>query len=137
MLIKKVNASDCYQLRESILRPGQPKENWTFESDDNPQTVHLAAEKNDEIVAVVSLLPEEKDGCPWRLRGMAVKEELRGLGVGQILLEALFEQISEPIWCTVRKSVQDFYLKNGFEIFSNEFTMNNMPHVLMHKLTRG
>jgi len=27
--------------------------------------------------------------------------------------------------------VQDFYLKNGFEIFGDEFVMNDMPHVTM------
>ena len=86
---------------------------------------------DDEIVAIVSLLPEEKEGCPWRLRGMAVKEELRGQGVGQQLLLALFEQAHSSIWCAARKRVAEFYLKNGFEIFGDEFTMNDMPHVYM------
>ncbi len=131
MLIQRVTAEDCYGLRESILRPGQPKENWTFDADDDTRTIHLAMKDDDEIVAIVSLLPEEKEGCPWRLRGMAVKEELRGQGVGQQLLLALFEQAHNSIWCTARKNVQDFYLKNGFSIFGDEFTMNDMPHVYM------
>ena len=131
MLIQRVTAEDCYGLRESILRPGQPKENWTFEADEDSRTIHLVMKDGDEIVAIVSLLPEEKEGCPWRLRGMAVKEELRGQGVGQQLLLALFEQAHSSIWCTARKRVAEFYLKNGFEIFGDEFTMNDMPHVYM------
>ena len=131
MLIQRVTAEDCYGLRESILRPGQPKENWTFDADDDTRTIHLAMKDDDEIVAIVSLLPEEKEGCPWRLRGMAVKEELRGQGVGQQLLLALFEQADSSIWCAARKRVAEFYLKNGFEIFGDEFTMNDMPHVYM------
>ena len=131
MLIQRVTAEDCYGLRESILRPGQPKENWTFDADDDTRTIHLAMKDDDEIVAIVSLLPEEKEGCPWRLRGMAVKEELRGQGVGQQLLLALFEQANNSIWCAARKRVAEFYLKNGFEIFGDEFTMNDMPHVYM------
>ena len=131
MLIQRVKAEDCYGLRESILRPCQPKENWTFDADDDSRTIHLVMKDGDEIVAIVSLLPEEKERCPWRLRGMAVKKELRGQGVGQQLLLALLEQVHNPIWCAVRKKVQDFYLKNGFSIFGDEFTMNDMPHVYM------
>ncbi len=131
MLIERVTAEDCYGLRESILRPGQPKENWTFEADDDPRSIHLAVKDEGVIVAIVSLLPEEKERCPWRLRGMAVKESLRGQGVGQQLLVALLAMVDEPIWCTARKNVQEFYLKNSFEIFGEEFTMNDMPHVFM------
>ena len=131
MLVERVTAKDCYGLRESILRPGQSKENWTFDGDDDPRTIHLAMKDGDEVVAIVSMLPEEKEGCTWRLRGMAVKEELCGQGVGKQLLVALLAMVDEPIWCTARKNVQEFYLKNGFEIFGDDFTMNDMPHVFM------
>jgi predicted GNAT family N-acyltransferase len=131
MLIHRVTSQECYGLRASILRLGQPKENWTFDADDDPRTIHLAMKDGEEIVSIVSLLPEEKEGCPWRLRGMAVKDELRGQGVGQQLLVALLAMVDKPIWCTARKNVKDFYLKNGFTIFGDEFTMNDMPHVFM------
>lgn len=134
MLITQVIAEDCFGLRESILRPGQPKENWTFEADNDPRTIHLAMKQDDDIVAIVSLLPEEKEGCPWRLRGMAVIESLRGQGIGQELLVALLAMADTGVWCTARKRVADFYLKNGFEIFGDEFTMNAMPHVYMRRL---
>jgi [ribosomal protein S5]-alanine N-acetyltransferase len=137
MLIARVTAKDCYGLRESILRSGQPKENWTFEADDDPRTIHLAMKQNNKIVAIVSLLPEVKEGCPWRLRGMAVKEALRGKGVGQQLLVALLAMVEESVWCTARKDVQSFYLKNGFEIFGDEFVMNNLDHVLMRRVCNG
>ncbi|MBC8200662.1 MAG: GNAT family N-acetyltransferase [Planctomycetes bacterium] len=135
MLIQRVTAEECFGLRESILRPGQPKENWTFESDNDPRTIHLAMKDGEEIVAIVSLLPEEKEGCPWRIRAMAVKESLRGQGIGQQLLIALLATVDESIWCTARKNVQDFYQINGFTIFGDEFTMNDMPHVYMRFIT--
>ena len=134
MLVERVTAEVCYELRESILRPGQPKENWTFDADNDYRTIHLAMKHNNTIIAIVSLLPEEWEGCPWRLRGMAVKDEHREQGVGQQLLVALLAMVDEPIWCTARKHIQNFYLKNGFEIFGDEFTMNNMPHVCMRRL---
>jgi predicted GNAT family N-acyltransferase len=134
MLIERVSAEDCYGLRESILRPGQLKENWTFEADDDPRTIHLAMRDGDEIVAIVSLLPEEKKGCLWRLRGMAVRDDYRGRGVGQKLLEALLAMVEDCVWCTARKNVQDFYIKNAFELFGEEFVMNDMPHVYMRRI---
>jgi len=134
MLITQVTAEDCFGLRESILRPGQPKENWIFEADDDPRTIHLAMKQDDEVVAIVSLLPEDKEGCPWRLRGMAVRENLRGQGVGEELLVTLLGMVDRGIWCTARKNVQEFYLKNGFEIFGDEFTMNDLPHVYMRRV---
>jgi predicted GNAT family N-acyltransferase len=133
MLIERVTAKDCYLLRETILRPGQPKENWTFEADDDARTIHLAVKHDGVIIAIVSLLPEEKEGCPLRLRGMAVAEKYRRQGVGQKLLIALLKMVNECVWCTARKNVVDFYLKNGFVIFGDEFTMNDMPHVYMRR----
>ena len=134
MLIEEITAKDCYTLRESILRPGQPIENWTFEADDDPRTIHLAIKEDEEIVGVVSLLPENNDAVPehlWRLRGMAITEEYRGKGVGQQLLHALLKKVDERVWCTARKHVAQLYLNNGFEIFGDEFVMNDMPHVMM------
>ena len=134
MLIEEITAKDCYALRESILRPGQPIENWTFEADDDPRTIHLAIKEDEEIVGIVSLLPEKNDAVPdhlWRLRGMAITEEYRGKGVGQQLLHALLKKVDESVWCTARKNVAQFYLNNGFEIFGDEFVMNDMPHVMM------
>ena len=134
MLIEEITAKDCYALRESILRPGQPIENWTFEADDDPRTIHLAIKEDEEIVGVVSLLPEKNDAAPdhlWRLRGMAITEEYRGKGLGQQLLHALLKKVDERVWCTARKHVAQFYLNNGFEIFGDEFVMNDMPHVMM------
>ncbi len=64
MLIEQVSAVDCYNLRESVLRQGQPKENWTFEADDDLRTIHLAINNGEEIVGVVSLLPEKNEAVP-------------------------------------------------------------------------
>ena len=134
MLIEEVTAKDCYELRESILRPGQPIDNWTFEADDDPRTIHLAVKYKSEIIGIVSLLPEKNEEVPnhlRRLRGMAIAENFRGRGVGQELLRTLLSEVEEGVWCTARKQVAPFYKKNGFEIFGDEFTMNDMPHVYM------
>jgi len=136
MIIQQVTAEDCYELRESILRPGQPIGNWTFEADDDPRTIHLAMKQDEEMIGIVSLLPETHNdcpNCPWRLRGMAVLEQRRGQGIGQQLLAELLAMVEEGVWCTARKNVQGFYETNGFATVGDEFVMNDMSHVRMRK----
>jgi len=134
-MIEQITAEDCYVLRESILRPNQPKENWTFDTDDDSRSIHLGFIQDQELVAVVSLLPEphpEYPDHPWRLRGMAVREDLQGQGIGEQLMQGLRVRVSgDGIWCTARKNIHGFYLRNGFEIVGDEFTMNDMAHVTM------
>ena len=133
MLIERVQASDCYVLRESILRPGQPKENWTFDLDEDQRSIHLAMMDRGIVVAIVSLLPEQKNDYSWRLRGMAVLQKFRGQGIGKQLVAMLFSMTKGGIWCTARKNIHGFYLSNGFELFDDEFIMNDMPHVYMRR----
>lgn len=138
-MIEQVRAEDCYVLRESILRPNQPRENWTFDTDEDPRSIHLAFMQDKEVVGIVSLLPEPHPECPdhpWRLRGMAIRGDLQGQGIGQQLIQGLRDRVStDGIWCTARKNIHGFYLRNGFEIVGDEFTMNDMAHVTM--LTRS
>lgn len=133
-----VTAEDCYALRSTVLRPNQPKENWTFDTDSDKRALHMALQDdNNDIVAVVSILPESHvdcEGCPWRLRSMAVREDLHGHGLGSMLITAVLGKLNEGVWCTARKHVEGFYLKHGFNTVGKEFTMNNMPHVRMMKL---
>ena len=134
-MIEQVSPEECYTLRESILRPNQPRENWTFDTDDDSRSIHLAFMQDQEVIGVVSLLPEPHPECPdhpWRLRGMAVREDLQGQGIGQQLMQGLRELVTgDGIWCTARKNINGFYLQNGFEIVGDEFTMNDMAHVTM------
>ncbi len=138
-MIEHITAEECYTLRESILRPNQPKENWTFDTDDDPRSIHLGFMHDQEVVGIVSLLPEphpEFPDHPWRLRGMAIRDDLQGQGIGQQLMQGLRDRVStDGIWCTARKNIHGFYLRNGFEIVGDEFTMNDMAHVTM--LTRS
>ena len=132
--IKKIKSEDCYSLRESILRPGQPKENWIYPNDHHEESLHLGIELSGELVAVVTILPENHEECPnhpWRLRGMAVKQELQGKGIGEKLLISVLKELNGGVWCTARKHVAAFYSKHGFVQIGGEFSMNNMPHIRM------
>jgi len=67
---------------------------------------------------------EERPGA-WRLRGMAVREDLRGHGIGRLVLQDCIAHIASQggtyLWCNARPPVLDFYRKLGFEAVGEEF----------------
>jgi GNAT superfamily N-acetyltransferase len=121
-VIKRVDAATIRPLRRAILRPTRPPEASVYAQDDDPTTVHLAAydDATSELVGCVTVFPEAVDDEPraWRLRGMAVVEELRGTGIGAALLAAAIDAVRSGgaplLWCEAREAAQGFYEKHGF-----------------------
>jgi len=86
--IIKVPAERILPLREKILRAGMPGLSARFDGDDNPTTVHLAVLIDSAVVGCVTFLDSMYEGLPaWQVRGMAVDESCRGMGLGKMLLE--------------------------------------------------
>jgi len=68
-----------------------------------------------KIVAAVRL-QEKSDGW-WFLRSMCVAPELRGQGIGRVLLEGLTDFLSEySCFCYPFDHLEDFYCLAGFEL---------------------
>jgi len=139
-----VKVEDCLPLRESVLRPGQPPEAWTYATDSDPRALHFAIKQGKAVLGVASLLPEERgEGGPagrpgrelWRLRGMAVRPDRQGHGFGRMLLQAVqavAQQRGGGVWCTARTKVEAFYLHYGFVREGEVFDLpGGGPHVLM------
>jgi predicted GNAT family N-acyltransferase len=133
-----VKSEECLPLREEVLRPGQPQDAFRYETDDEPRALHLAAKEEEELLGIATLLPEghPNDGREvWRLRGMAVRPDQRGKGLGKMLLTALqavAKQRGGGMWCTARSGVEEFYAHFGFKREGGEFEVQGAgPHVLM------
>ena len=62
MIIKKINAEKTFQIRHPILRKGLPLDSYKFENDENENSIHLCAIENNELIAVISALPNI---CPF------------------------------------------------------------------------
>ena len=137
-LIRRITAEEVRPVRHRVLRPGRPFETTVFGADDLASTVHLGAFDGDELVGVVSLAPEPREGREggWRLRGMATIPEVRGRGFGTALLDACLEYAAVSgggeVWCNARLVAVAFYQRAGFEIVSEEFDIAGIgPHVVM------
>ncbi|WP_244135154.1 GNAT family N-acetyltransferase [Burkholderia sp. BCC0322] len=119
--ISSVQADDTYPLRGEILLDSDEKA-CVLPGDDCPTTLHLAVSSSATIVAVATVCEESppglRDSNAWRLRGMAVRPEVRDLGFGRLLVQLCVRYAREhqatEIWCTARESAHGFYEKLGF-----------------------
>jgi predicted GNAT family N-acyltransferase len=111
-----------------------------YDGDNEKETVHLGAFEKEKLIGIVSLyrqsMPGSDDGCEWRFRNMAVIEELRGKGIGKMLMEKCIKEAirkgASVLWCNARVSAEKFYEKMGMKKISDVFEVEQIgPHVQM------
>ncbi|MBC8406114.1 MAG: GNAT family N-acetyltransferase [Planctomycetes bacterium] len=110
--------------------------------DDLRDTVHFLALIDGKAIGCLTLLSDpqfwfgmDQPACELRLRGMAIDEVLRSLGVGTRLMraaQAWANQRGQGIWCNSRSSGIRFYARTGFVRIGREFEMPDIgPHYVM------
>ena len=138
--IRTILAEETRPLRQRVLRPGQCLEQLDYPGDAAPDTGHLGAYLDGELVGIASVYSEPMPGADapqaWQLRGMATLESLRRTGVGQSLLEACIAHAvargGTHLWCNARTSALAFYHALGFQTEGAEFELPEIgPHYRM------
>lgn len=141
-VMKIVAAEEIYPLRKCLLRQGMPQSSVVFEGDGEPYSLHAAFYLEDELIGIASLIRRKSSHFEverqYQLRGMAVKEEYRGQGVGKALLQycefLCLNRGVNFLWCNARISAKDFYAKNGFETIGEVFYIAPIcDHIVMYK----
>ena len=107
-----IAAQDTWPLRKRVLRPHQEGDAVVLGGDDDPRAAHLGARDADgTIVGIATISPQDCPWAPdragaWRLRGMATADELRGRGVGALVLDAAVRHARRHgaglVWCNAR-----------------------------------
>ncbi|MBO9584017.1 MAG: GNAT family N-acetyltransferase [Flavobacterium sp.] len=129
MEIKKINASDTWQIRHEVMWPDQPFEFVQLEED--ASGFHFGVFEDNKLVSIVSCFIEGKE---MQFRKLATLEEYQGKGIASELLKYIFkfakEKGLEKVWCNARTSKKAFYekfgMKNTFKTFvkkGQEFTI--------------
>jgi GNAT superfamily N-acetyltransferase len=140
--LKEIAPEQALPLRGQVLRAGLPLSASVYPSDKDPQNYIAAAILDGAIVGIATVFPESPPGedrpGAWRLRGMAVREDLRGQGIGALVLRNCIDQIESQggvyLWCNARTPVLNFYLKLGFETIGDEFDIPvSGPHYIMSR----
>ena len=141
--VRPARVEDIFELRHAILRPHLPRETAVYDVDSWPETRHFAAWDDGRVVGTVTIFPmalDERETNAWQLRGMAVADAARGLGVGRKLLAAVDEhlrRLAPPtplLWCNARVTAIGFYQRCGWEVISDVYDVPTVgPHVKMIK----
>ncbi|HEX7737499.1 MAG TPA: GNAT family N-acetyltransferase [Ktedonobacteraceae bacterium] len=141
--LRPINASETHPLRQRILRPRQTLSECAYPYDTDPGALHIGCFLDEQLIGIGSILPDPREGtsqpASWRIRGMAVQQEMRGTGAGGKILQALIDYASAlalpaEIWCNGRVNVQGFYKRFGFTQQGDLFDLPDIgPHVLMVK----
>jgi GNAT superfamily N-acetyltransferase len=147
--VRRITSADVLPLRRKVLRQGMPPETAIFPGDGEPETFHLGAVREGEIVGVATFLvrpyPLDSSGARgWQLRGMAVDPALQSHGVGSKMLDAAIEILGPEVrardglpatailWCKARIKAVDFYRRNGWVTVGEEFEISPIgPHYHM------
>ena len=125
--IERVERDTIIQVRKRVLsRSGETV--TTLSGDLSPSSRHWAALVDREVVGCLSVMALRG----WALRGMAVLPAYQRRGIGVRLLQAVYVNVNESLWCNARLEVVSFYEKQGWHAVGPIFLMNHeRPHQRM------
>lgn len=117
-----ITAAQTHPLRRDVLRSGTPSDLVVFEGDDEPTTSHWGAAIDGSIVAIATWVERSRADRPGlrglQLRGMATDPNMRGRGLGAMLLADGVDRARakgyELVWAHARVTALDFYEAHGF-----------------------
>ena len=120
-------------LRYEVLRVGLPRGTEHYPGiDEDPRTTFLCAYEEDVLVGCSTLQVDEKEGCKFRIRGMAVSAEHRNKGVGTLIVKGLQDYAKKRdsgIWCNARIRAIPVYERCGFVVISDVYDIEGIgPH---------
>ena len=142
MRIRFIRARETWPLRHRVLRPHQELEDCDFPNDRNPDSFHLGAFEQDELVGIASFYAERNEQVKgwkqYRLRGMAVAPELQGRGIGRklvlVALDHLEARHADSLWCNARTRAAEFYGTLGFTSIGEPFDIPGIgEHYVMSR----
>ena len=122
------------------MRAGLPRSETIFPGDEWSRQ-HFGAFADGKLVGVATIhfvpLLDQPDFDPaYQLRGMATVEEMRGQGVGRVLVEACVEAARKgrAIWCNAR-TLPPFWHTRLMASTSGVFDIPTAgPHVRMRRV---
>jgi GNAT superfamily N-acetyltransferase len=140
VVARRATLEEIFQVRWDVLRPGRPIERVRFPGEEVAETIHVGAFAGGRNIGCATFMPAPWDGqAAWQLRGMGVADGWQGRGVGQMILaegEELVRAASAVrlIWCNAREEATGFYERQGWEIASERFHVEDVgPHYKMIK----
>lgn len=101
-------------------------------------TCHLMAWQDDQLVAYLRLLDPQSQGGDVVIGRVVIAASARGQGLGDQLLRRGLEFASRcwpqtPVYLSAQAHLQAFYARHGFEVASEAYVEDGIPHIGMRK----
>ncbi|TRW26551.1 GNAT family N-acetyltransferase [Flavobacterium zepuense] len=141
-VIKQITSQQTFVVRQPVLRPGKALDTCIFDGDDLPATIHFGVFEEEGLLGVISVFKASHDffteADQYQIRGMAVLENQQKKGLGDLLVQAAEQYISQQngkkIWFNAREIAVGFYKKMGYAVTGEPFTIGDIGiHYVMHK----
>jgi len=138
--IRPIAAAETRWLRHTLLRPHQAPDKLIYPGDDAPDSLHVGAFDNGQLVGIASVSSQPFPGDPgqaaWQLRGIATLPQVRRQGYGAALIRTCLEYIAAQggriVWCSGRTTALTFYQALGFQVWGDEYEVPHTgPHYVM------
>jgi GNAT superfamily N-acetyltransferase len=138
--IHPIAAADTHWLRHVLLRPHQAPDTLIYPGDEAPDSLHVGAFRDGQLVGIASISRQPFPGAPdqaaWQLRGMATLPEVRRQGYGAALVRACLDHVAAHgagiLWCNGRTTAISFYQAQDFRVWGEEFEVPGTgPHYVL------
>jgi len=149
--VRRVDSEVLRCVRHKVLWPHLANSKHAIIDIDNSiGAIHLAAFYKGDVVGVASLFNQKCERFPElfislkvrRLRAMGVLDNMRGGGVGALIIQKAIEEMKgdgvDVVWCDSREVAWGFYEMQGFkfgcQINGEELESYQVPNVGLHKI---
>ncbi len=127
-MIKQINYTDTYLIRQQVMWPDRPIEYIYVEGDDTAD--HYGYFCSDKLIAVISVFKTEEG---YQFRKFATLDDYQGQGIGTMLLSYVMETYKGVIWCNARLEKTDFYKRFGLEETDKCFEKGGKSYIIMKR----
>jgi GNAT superfamily N-acetyltransferase len=149
--VRRVNSEVLRGVRHKVLWPHLENSKLAIiDIDNSKHAIHLAAFFNGNVVGVASLFNQKCERFPGlfssfkvrRLRAMGVLDDMRGGGVGALMIHKAIEELKgegvNVVWCDAREVSWGFYELQGFkfgcQMNGAQLEAYQVPNVGLHKI---
>ncbi len=140
--VHRVEPQELYDLRRRVLRGGDPDVDVANIGDALSTSYHYGGFLGERVVVSASLFvapsPWSSHESSYQLRYMATDFDVQGRGLGQRLLNQVFEDLARrgvhEIWANARTSALNFYVALGCEIIKDSLFISaetGIEHVVI------
>ncbi|WP_264538536.1 GNAT family N-acetyltransferase [Flavobacterium sp. N1736] len=133
MIIKEIEASQTWQIRNEVMWPDQPFEFVQLKEDD--LGMHFGVFIQEKLVSIVSCFFVDQE---MQFRKLATLEDFQGQGIASELLKYILklakDKKAKKVWCNARTNKKSFYEKFGMKDTHKTFIKAEQEFTIMEIL---